>query len=534
MIVITGVLNVTGYNILPVEFGQVPLDLQEDSTKLQADAWNFVGRDPRVTINPSTLGLQGERAAKFDILEVVYELQNGNVFTQENLKLIQETEKELFESDVYQDKMCLLEENGLCKPPLSLVRFFDGSYQMFSPVFNDSSFERIPEVLSTAQLNNRTRAILDYHLAKDAQISFEKATSPYTRSLFYVGYPFAGFRNTEDRWDEQWELSQTLSGEAFGETLDQKYKSGVGPMNFFYYLRSLSFDAISKQVIFDLLLVSGSFTFIFLFILLQTQSLWITGWGVFGIFACFFSANLIYRVVLDYHYIGIFHVLSVFIILGIGADDVFVFMDTWRASEEKKYEDFCARFSDVFRHATGAMFATSFTTTVAFLVNVSSPLLGVSSFGTFSALLVIVNYCSVVIFFPTVLITYEFYWKDWDWPCCRPCGRKNEVDVLSPESATENGETGSGSAAQTENNNNLDNNVRSGSSVNSSTSANQFTLRVCRFFEGPFCDYVILHRIVRWVLLAVFLAFLALSITFATQLKGDEEQVRRLMWSVAL
>ena len=40
--------------------------------------------------------------------------------------------------------------------------------------------------------------------------------------------------------------------------------------------------------------------------------------------------DLSFRVILDFRYIGIFHILSVFIILGIGADDVFIFMDTWK------------------------------------------------------------------------------------------------------------------------------------------------------------------------------------------------------------
>ena len=549
-ILITAILNASGFDILPVEFGQVPLDLEEDPTKLQADAWNFLGRDPRITINPSTLGLQGERVAKFDLLEVVYEFTDGNVFTQENLELIQQTEKELLKNKVYQEKMCLVMGSGICRPPLSVLRFFDGSYQAMNPAFDDPKFEKITEVLNTAYRMNITRPTLDYHLARDAVISAKEATSHYTRSLFYVGYPFEGFKNTEDRWEEQWETSQKYSGEAFGKILDEKYKSGVGSMHFYYYLRSLSFDAISKQVIFDLLLVFGSFSFIFLFMLLQTQSLWITGWAIFSIFSCFFSTNLIYRLILDYRYIGIFHVLSVFIILGIGADDVFVFMDTWRASQEKIYPDFVSRFSDVFSHAVSAMFVTSFTTMVAFVVNVSSPLLGVSSFGTFSALLVFVNYCSVVLFFPTVIITHELYWKDWKWPCFKPCSRKNQVadleraahketDALENHNGIENNIDSNNdtisntnpivTTTTTTNNNNNNNSGSNSNSKNNGEEGNGATLKVSRFFRGFFCDNVVTHKILRWVILVFFLAFLALTVTYATQIEPDEDQVGKVI-----
>ena len=147
-------------------------------------------------------------------------------------------------------------------------------------------------------------------------------------------------------------------------------------MKFYYFLRALFFNAISQQVIYDLLLAGASFTFIFLFMLFQTQSLWITGWAVFSILTCFFGANLIYRVILDCRYIGIFHVLSVFIILGIGADDVFVFIDTWKSSESMAFRDMAARMSFVYRRAASAMFTTSFTTMVAFVTSVFFPPFG--------------------------------------------------------------------------------------------------------------------------------------------------------------
>ena len=45
-----------------------------------------------------------------------------------------------------------------------------------------------------------------------------------------------------------------------------------------------------------------------------------------------------HRLILDFRYIGIFHILSIFIILGIGADDVFIFFDAWK---ETAYFEVC-------------------------------------------------------------------------------------------------------------------------------------------------------------------------------------------------
>ena len=501
----------SGYNILPVDFSRVPLNLENDNSKLRADAWKFASEDPRVNLNAASLGVQGERKARYDLLLLVYELKEGNVFTKENLQLIQKTEEELFSNTNYQEKLCFLIESGKCKAPTSIIRFFDGTYKMLHPFLNDPDFENIPRVLNTAKDINRTRVILDFHLSKDAVITPSIAKSSYTRSFLTLGFPFKGFRSVSDSPDEQFNFSQEYSGIAFSEKLAKLYKSGIGNLNFYYDLRSLFFEATSKQVIADLLLVFGSFAFIFIFMLFQTHSLWITGWALFSIFASFFSANMIYRIVFDFRYIGIFHVLSIFIILGIGADDVFVFYDTWRSSQEKSFPNLITRFSAVYLHAAGAMFITSFTTMVAFLSNVTSPLLGVSSFGTFSALLVFVNYCSVIFFLPTVLITYEFYWKDWEWPCFKVfnvCARTPSDNQVAPSPTGENEEKAD--AAQ---------------DVPGQT-PNRTHKMITRFFGELFVDKVVGHKIVRWVILVIFVAFISLSATYAAQITADQEEVQ--------
>ena len=49
MLFLTGALFLSGYDILPVNFEEVPLDLSKDSTKLRADAWMFASESDEVT-----------------------------------------------------------------------------------------------------------------------------------------------------------------------------------------------------------------------------------------------------------------------------------------------------------------------------------------------------------------------------------------------------------------------------------------------------------------------------------------------------
>ena len=155
-----------------------------DDSKLRADAWNFVDQDPEIDLNAASLGVQGERAAKYDVLQLIYELKNGNVFTKENLKLIQKTERELFANEVFRQKLCLKTQSIQCKQPTSIIRFFDGSYQKLHMLLNDPEFDNIPRVLSAAGQESTgqpdlTNANGDIEEDKDA--SLEYAGSSHTR-----------------------------------------------------------------------------------------------------------------------------------------------------------------------------------------------------------------------------------------------------------------------------------------------------------------------------------------------------------------
>ena len=289
--------------------------------------------------------------------------------------------------------------------------------------------------------------------------------------------------------------------DTYAEILDEMYNNGIGDLKFYYNSGALLVDALTKQVVLDLMLAVASFLFIFFFMWLQTGSLWITSWAVFSVLSSFNITNLIYRIVFDYRYIGIFHVLSIFIILGIGADDIFVFMDTWKQSKGKKYKNLVHRLSDVYRHAAKAMLITSFTTVVAFLSNVSSPLLAISSFGLFSAILVTVNYLSVILFFPTVVIVHHLSRKG-QCCCCTLCCCNSQSMENIPTESKENLETS-----------------------HSSNEKKTIMEHITDFFGGWFFENIITHKIVRWVILVIFLALIGVSIAFAIQLEPAKEQV---------
>lgn len=497
MMVLTGILLAAGYDVIPINFSDLPLDLGDDSTKLRTDAWLHVRDDDAVhQVN----GNQKRRSMEYQPLVFIYQKNGGNVFTKKNLLDLQRFENEIFTDTVYQKSICQLEYdvksadpfNGTCKKPLSILRFFDGTYKNINPDLDDPTFDKIVKVLSAAQSTNLSKAILNFHLGKDAVVNSKEAISDITRTTVYTGWPIEGFNSTDDRDDDQKEEIDKKIVDAFATKLEDQFNDGVGSLDFVYNNNALFVDATIKQVTLDMMLAVASLMFIFLFMWFQTGSLWITSWGIFSVMSSFNIANLVYRIVFDYRYFGIFHVLSIFIILGIGSDNIFVFMDSWKQSHHTTHKSMAMRLTTVYKRAAKATLITSFTTMMAFLSNVQSPLLAVSSFGLFSGILIVVNYLSVIIFFPGVIMMYH---EDRDgrcccWPMCRrKSNRSGNSDILPDE-----------------------------------TPKKSISQRLIHFFEGPFYEYVIIHKIVRWVVIAVFTAFLIVSIVFATQLEPDTEQ----------
>ena len=488
------------------EFTTVPLSLNKDSTKLRTDAWQNVHTDDSITPSSSITAGQKERSVLYMPLELFYESQGENVFTKENLLKIKENEDSLFNDPKYQNELCQTETIGLsqrCKRPLSIIRFFDGSYKGIDATFEDPYFNNIASVLTRAKNVTLTSAILNFHIGKDAVIDKARSivASKYTRSLLYFGWPMKGYKSTEIRDHEQKEKLNKAISDLYSESLDEIYKDKLGDMNFYYFCYPLMRKAMESQVIYDMALAIASFIFIFLFMLIQTGSIWITSWGIFSIISSFNIANFIYRVFFDYKYFGVFHVLAIFIILGIGSDNIFVFMDTWKEhGRNHQNSDLVTRLSMVFKSAAKATFITSLTTTIAFLSNVQSPLLAVSSFGLFSAILVAVNYCSCTLFLPTVIIFHE---KRRKGRCCFRAMSKQE----NPQQSIEMPEIGT----ETEDD-------------ETSIINNQGNF-VVKFLGGWFYENVVIHKHARWGVFTFFAIMVCVFLGYAATLEPDKDQV---------
>lgn len=106
----------------------------------------------------------------------------------------------------------------------------------------------------------------------------------------------------------------------------------------------------------------GAFVFIF-----TRFSIFLTIFGMISIATPLCLAYYLFRIVFKVKSLGILSGISVFIIIGIGVDDVFVFINTFRQAHGARTLE--ARMLHSISTAGKATFFTSFTTSLAFAAN---------------------------------------------------------------------------------------------------------------------------------------------------------------------
>lgn len=139
------------------------------------------------------------------------------------------------------------------------------------------------------------------------------------------------------------------------------------------------------------------------------RSLFLSSLCMISIVLSFPITAFITEGILGVTWFGDLHNVVVFIVMGIAADDVFVFYDAWRQSVTiKEYNgDLTKRMNYTFRRSSRAMAVTSSTTSAAFFANYFSPLMTIKSFGIFAGVIVPINYILVITFFPSFIFIHE-------------------------------------------------------------------------------------------------------------------------------
>ena len=120
---------------------------------------------------------------------------------------------------------------------------------------------------------------------------------------------------------------------------------------------------------------------------------------------------VILKCVLGIDYFCALHIFVIILIMGIGADDIFVFHDHWCHTKHIKIlrKRYPLRLAYTFRKAVSAMLVTSVTTAVSFVATCISPIMPIVSFGVFACIVVITNYFLIILIVPSIYLFYEIH-----------------------------------------------------------------------------------------------------------------------------
>jgi len=146
------------------------------------------------------------------------------------------------------------------------------------------------------------------------------------RSIFTFANPieFDGrrFKNYKEDTFEQTEFFFE-----FSDDLADQIKGTYGNMEASFYSITWSEFLIDQLILQDIALLFASFTLVFLYVGFHLQSLFLAGIAMLGIALSYPTTVFINRFIMQITVFNFINYIAVFVILGIAADDVFVFTD---------------------------------------------------------------------------------------------------------------------------------------------------------------------------------------------------------------
>lgn len=235
-------------------------------------------------------------------------------------------------------------------------------------------------------------------------ISWKGSTPWLAYSQFVIGTPFGGFANDSDRRDVQ----TRLYDEWVMRIAHRVVEAATPDIEAYVLGTNLASTRFARATKADAKLCVGSIIIIFVLLVLHTRSLFLSMVAITQVAMSFLSAYVIYRYVFRISYFSVLHVFAIYLLLGIGADDVFVFTDTWEQAEvHQPNAPLYNRMAWTYTRAIRAMGITSLTTAASFIVMMIMPIMPLAASGLWAALLITVQFTLVCTVYPCALTIWQ-------------------------------------------------------------------------------------------------------------------------------
>lgn len=354
-----------------------------------------------------------------------------NIFTSERLVTIHEIERKIMDHPGFREfcwkphevlKDLPLGSYSYCSPPSSLMTYFFPT-ERGGKIYYDGLGQDLADIRGSLEL---AMTHPEFYWYVDEGLSAENLKSSLLRSEILFGAPLPNYYSVDDRWEEQRAKFQSFVVTYVAMLAKQstsKVQVLYGGTDLFDYEVRRTFNN-------DMLLAFISSSCIAALVYILTScSVFLSFFGIASIGLSCLVALFLYHVVFGVQYLGILNGVAAFVIVGIGVDDVFVFINTYRQAAH--LEDPQLRMIHTIQTAGKATFFTSLTTAAAYAANVFSQIPAVHDFGLFMSLIVSCCWLAVLFTMPAALGIWSLYMAPLEGACqtsChQKCGRKSSL-----------------------------------------------------------------------------------------------------------
>lgn len=374
-------------------------------------------------------------------LVVLYETPSGDVMSSESLDWIQEFEAKMQALPKWQE-LCMTAEADaifLCKDGLSVV-----NYVRPTPIMAEgaSAQDIVP---STLLLDGHGRYSLPpastMHLLEISSYTdvffprnYEMSTNMAPEALRTVyrfkvpccesNAPASVVAEFESWFSQAWDELCEEGG------LLELLQSGTGDVRVYFSGVGLDTLQVMQALGNDLKFALGSMLFVLLYLIAHTGSFFLGPVSMVTVILAVPLAYVFFAVLSGTTTMSIASMLSVFLIVGLGSDVVFVYTDFWRDSKTH-FDDTSRRLAWTYLHAGKATLVTSFTTALSFFANIASVLKPLREFGFFMGLCVMLAWVLVSLIYAPLCCVQEQPPCKWKGCCCFcSCRRKKRAGEL--------------------------------------------------------------------------------------------------------
>ena len=175
-----------------------------------------------------------------------------------------------------------------------------------------------------------------------------------------------------------------------------------------FWFRNYKFDLFQIKLLTEVIYPALAMIIVFLIMWFFLSSFILTFTGLFCIIYAIGLSYFLYTMVFKIDFFPFLNVTTLVFLVGIGADDAFVYYDIWRQTLAANP---CANIMQLtlktLRYAALSMLVTSLTTASAFFAGASSSITAVRLFGLFAGTSILTNYLLMITYFPAVVALHE-------------------------------------------------------------------------------------------------------------------------------